>query len=93
MDKYRLRRAILDALKDLEPGACSLDELALFPTLAQAGATREAVLDEARGLEAHAFITDLSPTRAPVWRLTAAGRDQITQDARLDRYVWGTLAL
>lgn len=93
MDKHRLRRTILDCLRDLEPGAATLDDLCACPTLARSAVERAAVLDEARGLEAHGFIVDLAPTLNPAWRLTAAGRDQATQDARLDPYVWGTLAL
>ena len=93
MDKHRIRRAILSAVKAAEPGAATLAEIAAYPLLAMAGVAQERVADEARGLIAHEYLADLAPTRAPVVRLTASGRDQINQETRLEEYIWGELAL
>ena len=93
MDKYRLRRAILMAAKTAEPAPSTAADLHGYPPIAMAAVPHEQVVDEARNLEAHGFLADLRPTRDPVWRLTAAGRDQVTGDARHDEYVWGELAL
>lgn len=93
MDKHRLRRAILSAVKAAEPGAATLAEIAAYPLLSMGGVTGDRVAEEVRGLVAHEYLADLAPTRAPVVRLTAAGSDQIGQETRLDEYIWGELAL
>jgi hypothetical protein len=93
MDKYRLRRAILDAAQDTEPAPVSVADLAAWPVLAMAAVEGAAIAESCRGLAEHGYIVNLRPTREPLYRLTAKGRDQIERDAELDEYVWGELAL
>jgi len=92
MDKHRLRRAILDAVQDMEPGPTTVDDLQAFPLLAMAAVQREAILAACTGLVEHGFLRNMRPTREPLYRLEAAGRDQINRDAELSEYVWGELA-
>ena len=93
MDKHRLRRAILAAVKASEPGAATLADIAAYPPIGMAGIERDRLVDELRGLADHWYLVDLAPTRAPVVRLSAKGRDQINQETRLEEYIWGELAL
>jgi len=93
MDKYRIRRSILQALKDLEPAPATVSDLEAYPLLSRVDLPRAVVVDELLGLVDHGYVENLRPTRAPLYRLTAAGRDQIRQDAELAEYVWGELAL
>jgi len=93
MDKYRLRRAILDAALDLEPAPVTVDDLERYPLLRMAAVPRQTVAAEAANLADHGYLRNLRPTREPAYRLTPQGRDQITQDAELQEFVWGEIAL
>lgn len=93
MDKYRIRRTILDATQEMEPAPTTLDVLARYPLFQMAGIKSEQLLEHCTGLVDHGYLRNLHPTRKPVYRLTPAGRDQVTRDAELDEYVWGDMAL
>ena len=92
MDKYHIRRAILDALLDLDPAPAGIDDLAGFPRIEMAGIVRAELMCELRGLIAHGYVEDLRPGRAPLARITARGRDQIGREAAPEEYVWGRVA-
>ena len=92
MDKYHLRRAVLEALADFDPAPCTVDEIAQYPPIEMAGTERETLTRELRGLAAHGYIADLRPGRAPLYRLAAKGRDQLNRETDLDEYVWGEFA-
>jgi hypothetical protein len=93
MDKCHIRRAILQALKELHPAPADYAELCAYPRLKQAGLPFAEVADAATGLCEHGYIENLRPGRAPLFRITADGRDQIDQETDLSEYIWGSLAL
>ncbi len=93
MDKYCLRRAILDAVREMEPAPAELETLARYPLFVMGGIKSGELLDQCSGLADHGFLKNLRPTREPVYRLTPAGRDQVTRDAELAEYIWGDMAL
>lgn len=92
MDKYRLRRAILDAVQAMEPAPSTVDEVATFPLLQSGAVARDDVQREIAGLINHAYLEDLRPGRTPLLRLTPAGADQINRESDLAEYIWGELA-
>jgi hypothetical protein len=92
MDKHRIRRAILEAVEAQEPGLAKVDDIAAFPLIAMAHVPPEALMDAIGGLVEHGFLDDARPGRAPLLRMTAAGRDQMRQESDLDEYVWGEMA-
>jgi hypothetical protein len=93
MDRHRIRRSILQALKELHPSAADYAELLAYPRIKQAGLLFADVAEAATGLIEHGYVENLRPGRTPLLRLTAAGRDQIDQETTLAEYVWGSLAL
>lgn len=93
MDRYHIRRAILQALKELHPSAADYAELCNYPRIKQAGLLFADVAEAATGLIEHGYAENLRPGRAPLLRLTAAGRDQIDQETKLSEFIWGSLAL
>jgi len=92
MDKYRLRRLILDAVAAAEPGLATLDDIAAFPLLRMRAVQPERLLPEIDGLTDHGYLADLRPGRDPLLRITAKGRDQANQDSDLDEFIWGEMA-
>ena len=93
MDKHHLRRAVLDALLSAEPAPATVDELCEYPPLAMSATPRETLTGELRGLVDHGYVRDLRPGREPLYRVTAAGRDQARRETALDEYIWGEWAL
>jgi hypothetical protein len=92
MDKYRIRRAIIEAVQSLEPGLCELEDVAQYPLLRMAAQTPDKLLAEVTGLVQHGYLRDGRPGREPLLGLTAKGRDQLLQDTDLDEYIWGGMA-
>lgn len=92
MDKHRTRRLILDAVLDLDPAPATLDDLAGYPPVSMAALERSTLVEEARGLARHGYLTDLRPGREPLYRITAAGQDQARRESGLDEYIWGEFA-
>lgn len=92
MDKYRIRRAILDAVEAQEPGLTTMEELAQYPVIRMLAVDGQEMLREVNGLVEHEYLSNARPGREPLLRLTAKGRDQIRQETDLDEYVWGELA-
>ena len=92
MDKYRIRRAILEAVEAMEPGLAELDDIAMYPLLNMSGTQPEKIVDEVRALVDHGYLNDARPGRAPLLRLTPEGRDQIHQETDLAEFIWGEMA-
>jgi hypothetical protein len=92
MDKYRLRRAIVEAVEAQEPGLASADDVAAYPLLRMGSIDADTLMDAIRGLVEHGYVSDVRPGREPLLRMTGKGRDQIRQDADLDEYIWGEMA-
>lgn len=93
MDKYHLRRAVLDALLAAEPAPLTVDELCGYPPLQMSATPRETLVAELRGLVDHGYVRDLRPGREPLFRIAADGRDQARREVALAEYVWGEWAL
>ena len=92
--KYQIRQAILEGLNNRYPGGRTLDGLAKFTEVAQIDCTREELLTEARALEKVGHITNATGCgREPYFKIAATGVLQITKEAVLDEFVWGTDAL
>jgi len=96
MDKYRTRLAILDAVESLEPGVCTLDEIALHTRIdgqIRCGALDKAGLyKEVMALVERGYLSDGRPGREPLIGLTPKGRGQVHREEDLDEYIWGTMA-
>lgn len=92
MDKYHLRRAILDALMAAEPAAAAPSDVLSYPPIEMAAVPQAQVMDELRGLVERDYARNLKPGRDPLFRITAVGRGQINKDDDLQEYVWGEWA-
>jgi len=93
VDKYRLRRAILDAVMVQEPGLATLERIEAYPLLRMGGEiTLRQIPDEVKVLVEHGFLLNCRPGREPLLRLTSKGRDQMDQEADLDECIWGDMA-
>ena len=93
MDKYTLRRTILDAVRDCEPTAARFADLAECPKISMNPAIGPALLaQECTGLVAAGYLADLCPGRAPLYRITLKGRLQADRETDLDEYIWGEYA-
>ena len=92
MDKYVLRRQILEAIKEAEPAAVEVDDVYESPQMLMAAVPRDTIAEELRGLASHGYLTDLRPGREPLYRLTPAGADQASMESDLDEYLWGQYA-
>ena len=96
MDNYLIRRAILDGVESLEPGLCTIDDIAAHPhvdaALRSGSLTREKLFAEVQGLVERGYLSDGRPGREPLIGLTAKGRGQIDREEDLDEYVWNTQA-
>ena len=90
MDKHTLRRHILQIIADeIDPGCATIDLVARHTDLVIRSLPHQDLVAVLRGLAAHGYLEDLRPGRIPLYKLTAAGRDQIDQETDLDEYVWG----
>jgi len=93
MDKYTVRRMILDVVIDCEPACAELSDILAHPTISRAletgVLTQDQVIEGLKGLTEHGFLKDFRPGRAPLIRITAAGRDQIKRECDLQEYIWG----
>jgi hypothetical protein len=92
MDKYRIRRAILDELVTMAPVPSSFDALCELPGVVAHQVKAADVIAEIQGLVEHGYVADLLPGRGGLYRSTAAGRSQINRETDLDEYVWGEFA-
>lgn len=92
MDKYHLRRAILEALIANEPGVASPSDVLAYAPIEMSGVSLGDVMDELRGLVERQYVRNLKPGRSPLFRITGAGRGQIKKEDDLHEYVWGEWA-
>ena len=92
MDRHHLRRAILTAVRDLDPAPAGIDDIAGHPVISMAAVPRDSLAAAVRGLVSHGYLRDMRPGREPLVRPTPAGTDQIDREADLDEYVWGRFA-
>lgn len=96
MDKYTIRRQVLEALSDAAPAAADTADVCDWPEIAmrleRELVSREDVIGALDGLAERGYIENLRPGRAPLWRIAAKGRDQIDRETDLDEYIWGQMA-
>ncbi len=94
MDKYQVRRQILEGIECFEPAPAEMSDLVTYPYLKGyvAGAGVEKLLDEVKGLCMNGYVEDLRPGREPLLRVTSKGRNQLRQEADLEEYIWGGMA-
>ena len=96
MDKYLLRRQVLDALSDALPAAVETTDVCEWPEimarLEREMIDRPTVIAALDGLAERGYIENLRPGRTPLWRLTAKGRGQTDREDDLEEYVWGSQA-
>ena len=94
MDKHSLRRQILSAVMESEPAAVTAEDIAGFPPIELATSVTAEILErELRGLAERGYLENLRPTREPLYRMTPAGRGQMTLDDEREEFVWGRYAL
>lgn len=92
MDKYVMRRQILEAVRQCEPAAAEVSDIESFPPIEMASIAGEELRRETRSLVERGYLKDLRPGRAPLLRLTPAGRGQVDREDDLHEYVWGQYA-
>jgi len=92
MNKYTLRRRILDIIANYSPAPLNIDSIASEPFICASGATRESVAEELRGLALNGYVENLFPGREPGYVITKAGNNQRKRECDLDEYVWGEQA-
>jgi hypothetical protein len=92
MDKYHIRRMILEELVVMAPVPLTYDDVCGLPQLASHHIKPDAVASELQGLAEKGYVADLRPGRGGLYRSTAAGREQVNREAELDEFVWGDLA-
>lgn len=92
MNKYTLRRNLLGAVRNCEPAAATVDDVMTYPMMEMGAVRRDEAIAELSGLVAHNYLRDLCPGRAPFYRLSPQGRDQIDRETDLDEYIWGEFA-
>jgi len=92
VDKHHLRRAILTAVKAVEPAAASITDIQTHPLIEMAAITIEQITAEMTGLLEREYLQNLRLGRAPLLRLTAKGRGQIEREEDLDEFIWGEFA-
>lgn len=92
MDKHRIRRAVLDAVKYYDPAPAGIEDIAAYPRLAAQGVTLDQVQDETLTLIGYGFLENKLENRGVAVRLTVSGRSQINRDEKLDERIWGELA-
>lgn len=92
MDKHILRRKLLDVIRRWQAPVTLSDILAdadLTMRLESALLTTERISEELRNLVLKGYLQDLRPGRAPLFRITGAGIDQIDREGNLHEYIWG----
>lgn len=89
MDKHIRRRTLLSMARDQRPALLDVDTAVMHPSMTMAAIPRLEIAEALAGLAEHGYLRNMRPGRTPLYRITAAGLDQIHQEADLDEYVWG----
>jgi len=92
MNKYTLRRTLIEAVRQSEPAAATVDDVMTYPMIEMGAVRRDEVTAELAGLVAHDYLRDLCPGRAPLYRVSPQGRDQVDRETDLEEYIWGEFA-
>lgn len=92
MDKYRIRRLVLEVAEALEPAPTELADLLNHPIISRSGIAPEAIGTHAAALAERGYLIDHRPGRQPLYRLTPKGRGQLAQEEDLEEFVWGDMA-
>ena len=92
MDKHILRRKLLDVIRRWQAPVTLSDILAdadLTMRLESSLIDTARISEELRNLTIKGYLQDLRPGRAPLFRITGAGIDQIDREGNLHEYIWG----
>ena len=94
MNKYSIRRQILQAVIECEPAPALVADIASFPPLdMNPAADTASIASEAAALAERGYLQNLRPTREPLYRITASGRGQLSLDDERAEFIWGEFAL
>ena len=94
MDKLVVRRRILETCRDRVPAPTSIEDLRQALYLYGYHFDRQQLIVECRQLEACGYLLNLKHAADPVYRgVQAAAVEQLDMSGKLDRTLWGDLAL
>ncbi len=92
MDKYHVRRQILDALVFFEPAAAPPSDILAYPPIEMSAISADRIMPELTALAERGYIKNLRPGRDPLFRITVVGRGQINREDELQEFIWGEFA-